>query len=75
MYQRILTGKKKTLGTEHTLTLNIIHNLSNLYQTQSKLTETKRIYQRALKDTKKTLGPNHTSTLITVNNLSNLYQA
>jgi hypothetical protein len=31
MYQRALEGKEKALGLEHTLTLNAITNLGNLY--------------------------------------------
>jgi Tfp pilus assembly protein PilF len=62
MFQRALAGREKTLGPDHTSTLNTVHNLGALYRDQGKLAEAEQMYQRAL-------GPDHTSTLDTVDNL------
>ncbi|KAJ5186104.1 protein kinase subdomain-containing protein [Penicillium cf. griseofulvum] len=73
MYQRALAGYKKSLGPDHTSTLNTVNNLGLLYSRQGKLKEAEELYQRALAGREKALGPDHTSTLNTVNNLGNLY--
>jgi tetratricopeptide (TPR) repeat protein len=48
MYQRALQGKEKTLGRNHTSTLNTVNNLGNLYADQGKLAEAEEMYQRML---------------------------
>jgi Tfp pilus assembly protein PilF len=48
MYQRALQGFEKTLGLEHTSTLQIVNNLGNLFVDQGKLGEAEQMYQRAL---------------------------
>ncbi|KAG4279164.1 pfs [Fusarium proliferatum] len=73
MYDRALQGKEKTLGCDHTSTLDTVSNLGNLYAEQGKLVEAKRMYGRALQGYEKTLGCDHTSILNIVNNLGNLY--
>ncbi|KAI3322928.1 hypothetical protein HD806DRAFT_544998 [Xylariaceae sp. AK1471] len=73
MYQRALRGCEKTLGPDHTSTLDIVNNLGNLYSHQGKLKEAEEMYQRALRGKEKALGLDHTSTLETVNNLAVLY--
>ena len=73
MYQQALEGKEKTLGPEHTSTLNTFNNLGNLYADQGKLAKAEKIYQRVLKGYEKALGPEHISTLRIVNNLGILY--
>jgi len=73
MYQQALEGKEKTLGPEHTSTLNTFNNLGNLYADQGKLAKAEKIYQRVLKGYEKALGPEHISTLRTINNLGLLY--
>ncbi|KAK3947359.1 hypothetical protein QBC32DRAFT_328628 [Pseudoneurospora amorphoporcata] len=74
MYQRALEGYEKALGPDYTSTLDTVHNLGLLYQTQGRLMEAEAMYQRALEGKEKALGPDHTSTLNTVNNLGNLYK-
>ncbi|KAJ5195473.1 uncharacterized protein N7498_008911 [Penicillium cinerascens] len=74
MYQRVLAGREKALGPDHTSTLNIVHNLGVLYSDQGKLKEAEEMYQRVLAGREKALGPDHTSTLDTVNSLSALYR-
>jgi tetratricopeptide (TPR) repeat protein len=49
MYERALRGYEKALGTEHTLTLNTVNGLGNLYQNQGKLIEAEQMYERALR--------------------------
>ncbi|KAL4869013.1 P-loop containing nucleoside triphosphate hydrolase protein [Aspergillus spectabilis] len=75
MYQQALAGCEKSLGPDHTSTLDTVHNLSLLYYNQSKLKEAEDMFQRALAGYKKALGPDHISTLDTVNNLGSLYSA
>ena len=41
MYQRALRGREKTLGLDHTLTLDTVHNLGVLYGELGKLDEAK----------------------------------
>jgi tetratricopeptide (TPR) repeat protein len=74
MYQQALQGYKKSLGPEHTSTLNTVNNLGNLYNDQGKLGQAEEMYQQALQGYEKALGLEHTSTLNTVNNLGNLYK-
>ena len=73
MYQRTLNEKKKTWGSNHTSTLDIVNNLSIFYVDQSKLTEAKKIYQRTLNEKKKAWDSDHTSTFRIVNNLNFFY--
>lgn len=73
MYQRALPGLEKTLGPEHTSTLDTVCYLGNLYSEQGRLDEAEKMYQRALQGFEKVIGPDHTSTLSTVNNLGLLY--
>ncbi|KAF2228437.1 hypothetical protein EV356DRAFT_538098 [Viridothelium virens] len=45
MYIQALQGKEEVLGLKHTLILNTVNNLGNLYANQSKLAEAERIQQ------------------------------
>jgi tetratricopeptide (TPR) repeat protein len=74
MYQRALQGYEKTLGPDHTSTLQTVSNLGILYKYQGKLDDAETTFQRALQGREKTLGPSHTSTLATVNSLGDLYR-
>jgi tetratricopeptide (TPR) repeat protein len=74
LYQRALAGYEKTLGLEHTTTLDTVNNLGTLYRKQGKQVEAETLYQRALAGKEKALGLEHTSTLKTVNNLGVLYK-
>ncbi|KIW32510.1 uncharacterized protein PV07_04047 [Cladophialophora immunda] len=62
IYERALQGYEKTLGPEHTSTLDIVHNLGLLYSNQGKLKEAEEMYERALQGCEKALGPEHTPT-------------
>jgi hypothetical protein len=73
MYGRALQGRKKVLGAEHTLTLDIVNNLGLVYWNQGKLAEAEQMYDRALQGYEKALGAEHTLTLSTVNNLGTVY--
>jgi tetratricopeptide (TPR) repeat protein len=44
MYQHALTGSKKALGPDHTLTLSTVNNLGLLYSDQGKLDKAERMY-------------------------------
>jgi len=71
-YLQALAGYEKTLGPDHTFTLNMVNNLSTLYTNQGKIREAKKMYLRALAEYEKAPGAEHTSTLRTVNNLGDL---
>jgi Tfp pilus assembly protein PilF len=73
MFQRALSGREKTLGPDHTSTLDIVNNLGLLYSDQGKLDEAEQMFIQALARKEKVLGPDHTSTLNTINNLRLLY--
>jgi tetratricopeptide (TPR) repeat protein len=75
MYLRVLAGKEKALGPDHTSTLETVNNLGLLYRAQGRLAEAEQMYERALAGCERALGPDHTSTLETVNNLGLLYRA
>ena len=74
MYVRALAGAEKSLGLEHTSTLDTVNNLGVLYKNQGKMREAEEMYVRALAGYEKALGPEHTSTLRTVNNLETIYK-
>lgn len=62
MYQRALDGYEKAYGLEHTLTLDTVNNLGNIYANLGKLVEAENAYQRALKGYEITLGIHHERT-------------
>jgi outer membrane protein TolC len=64
MYQRVLQGKEKAWGPEHTSTLDIVNHLASLYAGQGKLAEAEAMYQRALQGYEKALGTNNIITYI-----------
>jgi broad specificity phosphatase PhoE/Tfp pilus assembly protein PilF len=74
MYQRALVGKEKSLGPDHTSTLDALHTLGNFYENQWKLQEAEEMYQRAVVGLERVLGPDHTSTLDALHTLGNLYK-
>lgn len=53
MYLRALKEYEKALYPEDTSTLDIVNNLDNLYNNQSKITKVEKIYERALKEYEK----------------------
>jgi tetratricopeptide (TPR) repeat protein len=72
MYQRALQGFEKTLGPNHTLTLQAVSNLGSSYACQDMLAEAEKMYERALRGFEKAFE----SKLIleTINNLGGLYK-
>jgi len=74
MFMRALKGKEKTLGVEHTSTLDIVNNLGALYRNQGKLAEAKQMYMRALKGYEKAHGSNHQTTILISRNLEILHE-
>ena len=48
MYLRVLQGREKGWGSEHTSTLDTINNLAILYSDLGKLEEAEKMYLRAL---------------------------
>jgi hypothetical protein len=44
IFERALRGYEKALGTEHTLTLQTVSNIGNLYKDQGKLALAEQIY-------------------------------
>ncbi|KAH6646122.1 kinesin light chain [Truncatella angustata] len=59
MYLRALRGKEKVWGPDHTLTLDTVNNLGNLYSDQGKMQEAEEMYLRALRGYEKAVGPQH----------------
>ena len=51
------------LGPNHTLTIQVAHNLGILYFNQGRLEEAQEMCQRALENHEKVYGSDHTSTL------------
>jgi tetratricopeptide (TPR) repeat protein len=74
LYQRVLTGYEKVLGTEHLDTLTSVNDLALLYWAQGRYDEAESLYQRALTGYGKVLGTEHPKTLINISNLANLYR-
>jgi tetratricopeptide (TPR) repeat protein len=72
MYRRALAGKEKALVSDHTSTLDTVHNIGLLYSGQGKLKEAGDIYQRALAGYERVLGPNHNRTRRLVDRLITL---
>lgn len=62
MYRRVLDGKEKAWGREHTSTLSTVNNLGTLYKDQGKLVEAENIYRRALDGYEKARGLDYLST-------------
>ena len=58
MYTRALTGYKKMPRPDHTLMLETVNNMSNLYENQSRLAEAEAMYDQAVTG-KKALSPDH----------------
>ena len=73
MYLRVLAGREKALGPDHTSTLDTVNNLGLLYSERGTLNAAEQMYNRALAGKENAWGLDHTSTLQTVNNLGNLY--
>ena len=48
MYTRALKGREEALGPKHTLTLDTVYNLGNLYYSIGRLAEAQKMYLRAL---------------------------
>lgn len=59
MHRRVLAGKEKALGPNHTSTLKTVNNLGILYKDPGKLKEAGEMYQRALAGYERVLGPHH----------------
>jgi hypothetical protein len=72
-YQRALMGREETLGPDHTLMLDTVCNLGNLYICQDRLVDAETMYQRALAGYEKALEPNHMLVLYVFNSLGILY--
>jgi tetratricopeptide (TPR) repeat protein len=75
LYRRCLQGREKTLGPEHTDTLESTMNLGVLLQKRGNLEEAEPLLRRALAGQDRTLGADHTATLVSVYNLGTLLQA
>lgn len=63
IYRRVLKGEEKVFGSEHTYTLQTVHELGNAFEYQDKHVQAKETYQRATKGWEQTLGPSHEDTL------------
>ena len=48
MYQRALEGREKSVGSEHTTTLDTVDTLGILHKSQGKIQEAEIMYQQAL---------------------------
>jgi tetratricopeptide (TPR) repeat protein len=59
---RRTSGRREAMrrhGIEHTLTLQTVNNLGNLYVDQGELVEAEQMYERALRGYEKALGADH----------------
>jgi tetratricopeptide (TPR) repeat protein len=72
--QQVLNRREKTLGYEHTYTLESVNNLGNIYYHQGRLDRAEAMYQLALTRSERALGPDHVSTLASVDYLGLLYR-
>ena len=72
MHWRVLGGKEKALGPNHTSTLKIVNNLGILYKDPGKLKEVEEMYRRALAAYERVLGPHHRRIWRVVDRLSAL---
>jgi tetratricopeptide (TPR) repeat protein len=77
MYERALRGYEEALEPNHTLTLQTVNNLGNLYADQGKLGEAEQMYARALRGYEAALGDQsvhrYLPALITMANMGILY--
>ena len=74
MHQYVLEGREKTLGLEHTSTLDTVTNLGVVYWQRDRLDKAEQMHEPALQGYEKTPGRDHTPTIDTVNNLGVLYK-
>ena len=72
-YNTALAEYEKTLGPDHTSTLNTVINLGNLYAQRGRFADAEIMLLRALAGKEKALGTGHSSTLNAVHNLGCLY--
>jgi tetratricopeptide (TPR) repeat protein len=68
-------AETKQSSPDHSLKLNVVDSLGNLYKSQAILENTENMYQRALQGRQKALNPDHPSTLDTVISLGSLHVA
>jgi tetratricopeptide (TPR) repeat protein len=73
MFEWALKGYEKTLGPDHTSTLDSVHYLGILYKDKGRRDDAEAMYDRALKGYEKALGPDHASTLRAAENLRSFY--
>jgi tetratricopeptide (TPR) repeat protein len=62
-YRRSLEGYEKTVGTDHTETLNTVRCIGNTYYDSGDYENALTYYRRLLEGRKKTLGADHADTL------------
>jgi tetratricopeptide (TPR) repeat protein len=74
LYLRALRGFEQAWGAKHTLTLDTVNNLGNLYRNQGKMKDAEEMYLRALRGKEEAWGAKHTSTLDTVKRLAIIYK-
>ena len=55
LYRRALEGSERTLGPDHSDTLNSVNNLGSLLQDRGQLDEAESLYRRALEGSERTL--------------------
>jgi len=65
---------RRTLGPEHTDTLNVMNNLGVLYAVEGKYSEAEPLYVHVLELWQRQLGPEHSRTLAVMSNLAVLRQ-
>jgi tetratricopeptide (TPR) repeat protein len=68
----LLEKYQKTLGRDHSATLNGMSNLGNVLHSQHKYNEAEAIYREVLAGREKVLGRDHPSTLDSMSNLGNV---
>lgn len=71
IYQRALRGREKELGPDHTLTLQTVNGLGNLYKDQDRLGEAEAMYQRALSE-QMALGASYWKSGLTLRNIQQI---
>lgn len=68
MYNQALEEKEKTIGCDHSSTLDTVGNIGLLHHDQGKLREAEEMYSRALKGYGSALGPTHPKSYVIMRN-------
>ncbi|KAF8455069.1 P-loop containing nucleoside triphosphate hydrolase protein [Kalaharituber pfeilii] len=74
MYEVVLAGNEKLLGTGHPHTLGVVHNLALVFGQQGQYNKALELFDRALAGNERTLGVDHPNTLAVVHDMALVFQ-